>query len=149
MKILLRGDIKGVGRRGDVVNVKKGFARNFLLPTGAGIVATESLASQAKAMRRSRDLKDSQNKQAAETQCAAIESAVINVVARAGASGRLFGSITEVDVAAAISSATGVTVDRHQIAMAEHLKQLGEATVVVQLFGDVIATARIEVVAKS
>ena len=147
MKILLRSDIKGVGRRGDVVDVKNGYARNYLLPSGAGILATDSMASQAQSMRKSRDLHDAQSRSAAETQKTALEAATISVISRAGATGRLFGSVTELDVVAAIKVATTVVLDRHQIEMGEHLKQVGPATVTAHLFGDVVATVNIEVVA--
>lgn len=147
MKILLRSDVKGVGRRGDVVDVKNGFARNYLLPSGAGIVATDTMTSQAESMRKSRDLQDAQSRGAAETQRVALEAATIPVAARAGATGRLFGSVTEADVVAAIRAATTVNLDRHQIVMAEHLKLTGPATVTAKLFGDVTATVNLEVVA--
>lgn len=147
MRILLRSDVKGVGRRGDVVDVKSGYARNYLLPTGAGIIATDSMTTQAESMRKSRDLADANSRSAAETQKAALESATITITARAGATGRLFGSVTESDVAAAIKAATTVALDRHQIHMDEHLKQVGTATVTAQLFGDVVATVNLEVVA--
>ena len=68
MKVLLRSDIEGVGRRGDIVEVRSGFARNFLLPTGSALAASDNMAEQAKAMRKSRDLKDASSRAAAETQ---------------------------------------------------------------------------------
>ena len=74
MKVLLRKDIDGVGRRGDIVDVKGGYARNFLLPSGSALVASDAVAQQASSMRRARDLKDAQDLTAAQTQKAAIES---------------------------------------------------------------------------
>jgi large subunit ribosomal protein L9 len=149
MKVLLRKDVDGVGRRGDIVDVRGGFARNYLLPSGAALVASDAVADQAAAMRRSRDLKDAQDLKAAETQKAAIERGTIAVPARASAQGRLFGSVGPVEVAAAITAATGVAVDRGQVALDEHLKELGEATVTLHLFGGVEALARVEVVAQA
>ena len=146
MRVLLRRDVSGVGRRGDVVEVKGGFARNYLLPSGAALLASEQMASQAASMRRARDLKDARDLQAAETQREAIERQRITIPARASAQGKLFGSIGPQEVAVALSAATGVGVERGQIELAEHLKELGEAQVAVRLFGDVRATATIEVV---
>ncbi len=148
MKVLLRSDVQGVGRRGDIVDVKSGYARNFLLPSGAALSATDATEVQAKAMRRARDLRDAQSRQAAETQKGVIESTTLTIAARAGTNGRLFGSVTESDVVNALRTATGVSLDRHSVQMGEHLKELGSATASVVLFGGVTATVSIEVIAK-
>jgi len=146
MKVLLRKDIDGVGRRGDIVDVKGGYARNYLLPSGSALLASESVADQAASMRRSRDLKDAKDLAAAKTQKTAIEALKVPIPARASAQGKLFGSVGPVEIAAAVSSATGVDVDRAQVVLEEHLKELGERTVAIRLFGDLEATATIEVV---
>jgi large subunit ribosomal protein L9 len=148
MKVLLRSDITGVGRRGDIVDVKSGYARNFLLPTGAALAANDTMEVQAASMRKARDIRDAQSKEAAETQRALIEQSTITVSARAGANGRLFGSVTEADIVNAIRTATNISLDRHMISMAEHLKELGTATVTATLFEGVEATVNVEVVAK-
>ena len=128
MKVLLRRDIKGIGRRGDVVEVKKGFARNYLIPSGSGLEATDTMETQAASMRRSRDLRDAQSRAAAETQKGVIESATIVISARAGNNGRLFGSVTEADVVNAIRTATNISLERSQIVMDEHIKVDGQTT---------------------
>ena len=89
MKVLLRKDIKGVGRRGDIVEVKSGYARNFLVPSGSGLFASAEMEAQAASMRRSRDLKDAADKASAEVQKGVIESASITIASRAGTNGRL------------------------------------------------------------
>jgi large subunit ribosomal protein L9 len=147
MKVLLRKDVEGVGRRGDIVDVKGGFARNFLLPSGSALRASEGVSGQATAMRRSRDLHDAQDRAAAETQKAELERAPVKVGARAGAHGKLFGSVGPVEIATAVAAATGVEVDRAQVVLDEHLKELGELPVTITLFGGVTATVTIEVVA--
>ena len=148
MKVLLRSDVRGVGRRGDIVEVKSGYARNFLLPTGAGLQANDTMELQAASMRKARDLRDAQSRTAAETQRGVIEAATVTVAARAGANGRLFGSITEADVVNALRTATNISLDRHAILMDEHLKEVGPATVSARLFEGVVATIKVEVVAK-
>jgi len=148
MKVLLRSDVRGLGRRGDVVDVRSGYARNFLLPSGAGLAATDTMEVQAASMRIARDLRDAQSREAAETQRTAIESQPVTIAARAGANGRLFGSVTESDVVNAIRTATGVSLDRHSIHMDEHLKDVGTATVTATLFEGVVATVTVEVIAK-
>lgn len=148
MKVLLRTDVAGLGRRGDVVVVKSGYARNFLLPSGAALVASDATETQAVSMRRARDLLDAKSRDAALTQKSAIEAATLTVASRAGQNGRLFGSVTEADVADALRVATGVAIDRHAIRMAEHLKEVGPATAEALLFDGVTATISLEVVAK-
>ena len=148
MKVLLRSDVTGVGRRGDIVVVKSGYARNFLLPTGAALAASDSMELQAASMRKSRDIRDATSRAAAEVQRTAIEQASISIAARAGANGRLFGSVTEADVVNAIRTATSISLDRHAIHMSEHLKEVGTATLTATLFDGVDATVTIEVVAK-
>ncbi len=147
MRVLLRKDIDGVGRRGDIVDVKGGYARNFLLPSGSALVASDGVAQQASSMRRTRDLKDAQDLTAAQTQKAAIESRKLIIPARASAQGKLFGSVGQAEIVSALSTQAGVEVDRAQVLLDEHLKELGAATVVIRLFGDVEATANVEVVA--
>lgn len=148
MKVLLRTDVHGLGRRGDIVTVKPGYARNFLLPSGAALVASDATESQAAAMRKARDLVDAKSRDAAETQKAIIEQATLTIAARAGANGRLFGSVTEADIVNALRTATGISLDRHAIVLAEHLKEVGPATATAHLFDGVSATLNVEVVAK-
>jgi len=148
MKILLRNDVRGVGRRGDIVDVKAGYARNFLLPSGSALVASDSSEVQATAMRRGRDLRDAASREAAETQKTLIEQQTLTIGARASANGRLFGSVTEADLVNALRTATGISLDRHAIHMAEHLKEVGTATASATLFAGVVATLNVEIVAK-
>ena len=148
MKVLLRDDVKGIGRRGDIVDVKAGYARNFLLPSGAALVASDETEKQATLMRKSRDILDAKSREAAETQKALIEQATITIEARASANGRLFGSIGETDIVNAIRTATGISLDRHAIFLAEHLKDVGPASATATLFDGVTATVKVEVVAK-
>jgi len=99
-------------------------------------------------MRRSRDLRDAKSREAAEAQRAVIEGATLRVAARASATGRLFGSVTESDLVNALRTATGISLDRHAIHMSEHLKEVGPATATATLFDDVVATLSVEVVAQ-
>jgi large subunit ribosomal protein L9 len=146
MKVLLRRDVEGVGRRGDIVDVTGGYARNFLLPSGSALKASDGVAGQATSMRRSRDLRDAQGHAAAETQKAELERSTVRVAARAAAHGKLFGSVGPVEIATAGAAATGVDVDRGQVVLDEHLKELGAAAVTITLFGGVTATVSFEVV---
>jgi large subunit ribosomal protein L9 len=149
VKVLLRADIAGVGRRGDIVKVAGGFARNFLLPEGRAIVATEGVAGQAEQMRRGRDLREAQDRGAAEEQAKILAGAVIPVSARAGGGGRLFGSIGPVDVVEAVKAAKGVDIDRKHVVMPEHIKETGSFDVTIELFDGVATVVTLEVTAAS
>ena len=148
MKVLLRSDVRGVGRRGDIVDVKSGYARNFLLPSGAAMKASTSTEAQASSMRKSRDVREAASREAAEAQRALIEAQSLSIAARASANGRLFGSVTEADVVNALRTATGISLDRHAIHMGEHAKEVGATTVTAILFDGVEATINVEIIAK-
>jgi large subunit ribosomal protein L9 len=148
MKVLLREDIKGVGRRGDIVKVADGFARNFLFPQGKALVATDSMAVQSESMRKARDARDAKDRDSALAQAAVLAGAVIGVQARAGAAGRLFGSVGPAEIVAAIADQKGIEVDHHKVLLDEHLKETGPTDVSIELFDDVIVVLTVEVIAK-
>jgi large subunit ribosomal protein L9 len=145
MKVLLRDDIAGVGRRGDIVKVAGGFARNFLLPEGRAIIANEGVEGQAEQMRHGRDLREAQDRKSAEAQATILAGAVVPISVRAAGGGRLFGSIGPADVADAIKAAKGVEVDRKHIVLPEHIKETGTFEVTVELFRDVATVVTVEV----
>lgn len=149
MRVLLRSDVDGVGKRGDIVDVAKGFARNFLFPTGRALVASSRVETQAATMRRARDLRDAKDREAAEVVAGVLRAATVTVSARAGAEGRLFGSVTAADVAEALEAQTGAVVDRRRIHLAEPIKSVGTHVVPVRLHGDVDVDLTVEVVAGS
>lgn len=148
MKVILRSDIDQLGKRGDIVEVRDGHARNYLLPRGLAIVASEGAVAQAAAMRRARDLRDAADREAAQTVASALVPKVISLVVKAGAEGRLYGSVTAADVAEAVEVQTGIVLDRKRLTMPEHIKQLGEYHVMAKLHSEVEFPITINVVAK-
>ena len=149
MKVLLRDDVAGVGRRGDIVKVAGGFARNFLLPEGRAILAADGVEGQAAQMRRGRDLREAKDRGAAESQATILAGAVIPLSARAGGGGRLFGSIGPADVVEAIRASKGVEIDRKHVLLAEHIKVVGSHDITVELFPGVATVVTLEVTAAS
>jgi len=147
MKVLLRDDIAGVGKRGDIVEVAKGFARNYLLPTGRALVAGDRIEAQAQSMRRARDLRNVHDRDAARSVASVLGAATVTITARAGSEGRLFGSVTAVDIAEAVAAQTGAEIDRHRVALAEPIKTVGTHVVAVALHDEVNAEVTVEVVA--
>ena len=148
MKVLLRSDIKGVGRRGDIVNVSSGHARNFLLPNDLAIVANAGTIAQAEVMRKSREMQIASDRESARLVAASLATTVITIAAKAGNEGRLFGSINAVEIAKAVLDQTGVTIDRKGVQLEAPLRQLGEHSVTAEIFTDVVTTLKINLVAK-
>ena len=148
MKVILRSDVSTLGKRGDILDVSDGYARNFLVPKGLAMKASAGAATQAASMRRARDLRDAQDRAAAETLATTLVPKVITVTARAGSEGKLFGSVTASDIAAAVEAQTNVVIDRRKIVLHEPIKTLGTHTVPVKLHADVEFPVTLDVVAE-
>lgn len=147
VKVILREDVDGVGKRGDVVEVSKGYARNYLEPRRLAFPATEGATAQAQAMRRARDIKDAKAREAAEEVAKVLVARTIEITARAGGGGRLFGSVTTTEIAEAVQDQTGIEIDRKDLHLEEHIKEVGTHMVTARLHSDVQFPITIEVVA--
>jgi large subunit ribosomal protein L9 len=148
MKVILRSDVPELGKRGDILDVADGFARNYLVPKGMAMRATDGAKAQATAMRRARDLRDAADRAAAEEIATTLVSKVVTLTARAGSEGKLFGSITSSDIATAVEAQTGVSLDRRKLELDEPVKTLGTHVVSVKLHSDVEFPVTIEVLAE-
>lgn len=146
MRVVLRADLASVGKRGDIVEVSDGFARNYLVPRGAAIMATPGVTAQAASMRRSRDTRDARDRESAEVVARQLVPAVIRIQARSGPEGRLFGSVTAADVVQAVSDQVGIELDRRRLALEDPIKALGVHEVPVKLHSDVEFRVTVEVV---
>jgi large subunit ribosomal protein L9 len=145
MKVLLRKDITGVGRRGDIVSVSSGHARNFLLPRGLAIVATDGAVVQATSMRRARDLREAADRESAQTIVAELAKRTIQIQAKAGSEGRLFGSVTATDIAQAVDAQAGISLDRKSIEISSPIRTVGDHSVTVELFAGITGTISLSV----
>lgn len=145
MKIVLRSDVIGVGRKGDVRDVADGHARNHLLPRGLAIKATPGVEAQAESMRRARSLRAATEVADAKVVAERIVGAKLRIKARVGKDGKLFGSIGASDIATALKQQLGVEIDRRQVKLAEPLKTAGSHTVPILVHSDVTANAAIEI----
>jgi large subunit ribosomal protein L9 len=151
MKLILTAEVDHLGSAGDLVEVKDGYGRNYLLPRGLAIVASRGAERQASEIRRARDAKTVRDREHADELKAAIEGlGSVSLPARTAAdSGKLFGSVTAADVASAIKKAGGPSVDKRIVQMPkEHIKSIGSHPIVVKLHPDVSVTLSLEVVAK-
>ena len=146
MQVLLRSDVAGVGRRGDIVNVSSGHARNYLLPNGLAVVATDGTVRQSDSMKKARQQKEAADRETATNLIADLGKRHVTVTAKAGNEGRLFGSVSAADVAAAIAAQTGASVDRKAIVLGEPIRAVGEHQVTIDMHG-VSGTVTVSVVA--
>ena len=144
MQVLLRSDVAGIGRRGDIVTVSSGHARNFLLPKGLAVEASEGTVAQAAAMQRARSAREAADRESAQTIAASLAQRAVTITAKAGAEGRLFGSVT----ATAVDEQFGISLDRKKVDISEPIRTVGAHSVTVALFADIVGTVRLEVVAR-
>ena len=147
MRVILRTDVKGVGNKGDVIDVTNGYGRNVLLPRGLAFVASAGAEAQAEGMRRSRDTKDAADRSAAEDVAKTLVSSPVTIEARVGADDKLFGSVTSADIAEAVAAQTGVEIDRKQLQLHEPIRTVGTHLVPLKLHANVEFPVTVEVVA--
>lgn len=147
MKLILTQDVAGLGAPGDVVEVKDGYGRNYLLPRGMAIAWTrggEKQVTQIKRAQKGREVRDLSHANEIKQ---ALEALTVTLPAHAGDTGRLFGSITSADVAEAIRSAGGPALDKRKVVLAAPIKTVGTHAATVEVHPDVVATVTVEVVA--
>ena len=147
IEVILREDVKSLGRAGEMVRVKPGYARNYLLPQGLAYEATEGNRKRIAAEARARGARLQSERADAEKLAAALGGLSLTLAGKAGEEGKLFGSITAQDIADALGRA-GHTVDRRRIELEHPIKTLGDHTVSVRVHPDVNAEVRVSVVAE-
>ena len=145
MRVVLRTDVEHLGHKGDLLDVTDGYARNYLVPRGMAIKATRGAVAQAEAMRRNRAARDARDREAAETAATRLGAQTLRVVARAGEGGKLFGSVTNADIAAAVHDQLGLELDRRAIELADPIRDLGAVDLAVRLHPEVSATLHVDV----
>jgi len=148
VKVILRKDIATLGDAGEVVDVKNGYANNYLIPQGMALRATEGTLKALETERKQQARKIEQQRIAAREVADKVQQLNLKVLAKAGESGKLFGTVTSGDIAEALSN-EGVSVDRRKISLESPIKTLGAYEVGVKLFMDVSATLKITVEAES
>jgi large subunit ribosomal protein L9 len=145
IEVILREDVKSLGKAGELVRVKPGYARNFLLPQGLAFEATEGNKKRIAAETRARGTRDQAERTEAERFAATLGAVTVTLSGKAGEEGKLFGSITAQDIADALA-AQGHQVDRRRIELEHPIKTLGHHTVEVRLHPEVHAEVRVSVV---
>lgn len=148
MKIVLRGDVDNVGRKGDLVEVADGYARNYLVPRGLAIVATKGTVKQAQAMQRAREVREAREREDAENVAGRLRDQTVRIQARVGEAGKLFGSVTSADVADAVAEQLQVELDRKKLDLSEPIREVGMHDVSLKLHADVEASFHVVVMEK-
>jgi len=147
MEVILREHMDNLGRRGDVVKVADGYARNYLLPRKLALPATAGNKKQIERERAKFDAKDAEERKVAEAISERLSAIEIVITRKVGETAALYGSVTSVDIADALA-AKGFEVDRRKVQLAEPIKKLGEFSVPVRLQRDVTATVKVKVAAE-
>lgn len=148
MEVILKQDVKGLGYKHDLVSVKNGYGRNFLIPKGIAALATESAKKMHAETLKQRAYKEEKLRTEATANAEKLSQVTIKVGAKAGENGKIFGSVTNIQLADALQKA-GYNIERKNIEMTgDGIKQLGNYTAKVRLFKEVVATINFEVVAE-
>lgn len=148
MKVILTNDVKGTGKKGDIVNAAEGYARNFLLPKGLAIEATGANLKEIDRQKTILDKKKAEEREKAQQLRARLENLTVTIPVKTGEGGRLFGSITSKDISEALEAKHGITVDKRKIEVKSPLKNLGVHPVTLKLHPEVTVTLSIDVTAE-
>jgi large subunit ribosomal protein L9 len=147
MKVILTHEVSGLGTAGDIVDVKDGYARNFLMRRGLATGWTKGFEKQVSAIQKGREIREVKSLDEAKGLKGQLESKPVKVPAKAGKSGRLFGAVTQGDVADAVKAAGGPSLDRRKIELLSPIKSTGMFEALVRLHAEVQASIKLEVVA--
>lgn len=148
IRVILRDSVRGLGRRGDIVDVTDGYARNYLFPQGLALRSSAGTEAQAARMRVAQGVRDARERAAAEEIAKVLVPAVIRVEARSGGEGRLFGSVSAAEIVDAVYAQTGVELDRRSVELTEAIKTTGEHSVPARLHSEVTIFLQVEVVGR-
>ncbi|MEC7519424.1 MAG: 50S ribosomal protein L9 [Myxococcota bacterium] len=148
MQVVLRDDVENLGRSGELVRVKPGYARNYLLPRGLAAIATHGNVAQIEHEKKAAVARAKKLRASAEERAAELSKVSVEISAQAGENQKLFGSVGSKDIAEALT-AKGVEVDRKKIQLDEPIKELGDYDIAIKLGYEVSATIKVKVVAAS
>jgi large subunit ribosomal protein L9 len=146
MKIILRSNVDGLGKRGEILDVADGYSRNYLIPAGLAMRATDGAARQAEAMRRVEEQRDAKSREAANALAQRLGTTPMTIAANASDEGKLFGSVGASEIVAAAAHA-GIEIERRMVVMDEAIKEVGDHSVTLELHPDVNMAISVAVIA--
>jgi large subunit ribosomal protein L9 len=148
MQVILKQDVDKIGRRGEIIDVSRGYVRNFLVPRGLAEMATPGKLEEVRHEMEEAEERDRRMAERASEIAEILNKSVITIEARTGEDERLFGSVTAANIASAIERARDVRIDRRRVRLDEPIKSLGTHQVPIQVHGDVEASVKVIVVPK-
>ena len=148
MKVILKQDIKGVGKKDQVINAADGYARNFLFPKNLAVPADTGNMNNLKAKNESNAFRKDEERKAAIELAAKLEKIVLKIKAKVGDNGKLFGSLTSKEISESLKSEYKIDVDKKKINLKEPIKQIGTTTVQIKLFEGIVANLKVTIEAK-
>jgi len=148
MQVILKQDVDKIGRRGEIIDVSRGYVRNFLVPRGLAEMATPGKLEEVRHEMEEAEERDRRMAERATEIAGILNKSVITIEARTGEDERLFGSVTAANIASAIERARDVRIDRRRVRLDEPIKSLGTHQVPIQVHGDVEASVKVIVVPK-
>ena len=148
MQVILKQDVEKIGQRGDIVDVSRGYIRNFLVPRGLAEIATPSRLEDARREMAEAEEREQRIAERASEVAETLNKSVITIEARTGEDERLFGSVTAVNIVSAIERARSIRLDRRRVKLEEPIKSLGTHQVPIQVHGDIEASVKVIVVPK-
>lgn len=143
MKVMLTQDVKSQGKKGELINVSDGYARNYLFPRGLAVEASPQVLKEIESKEQAKKYKEETEKKHAEEMAAKLEGLLVKLTATAGADGKLYGSVTVKDIAEAMLEQHHIEIDRRKIQMAEHIKAFGTYTLEIKLYPGVVGKINI------
>lgn len=146
MKYILIEDVKGLGKKGELVSAKQGYARNYLLPNNLAIEGTKENVKKWKKEQKERRAEEREQRKKAEALKERLEGKSLTISAKTGESDKLFGSITAIDIADALKEQEDIEIDKKKIEMEDNIKSLGRYTVTIRVYPEVTANVPVEVV---
>lgn len=148
MKVILTKDVKAQGKKGDLIDVSDGYAKNFLLPKGLAIVAGAKEMNELKNKESAEKFKIETEKSAAKQLAAKLEGIVVKINATSGTEGKLYGSVTSMEIAETLARDHGITIDKRKIVMSDSIKSFGSFTFDVKLYAEVLGKLNVIVTEK-
>lgn len=148
MKVILLADVKGTGKKEQIVNVSDGYARNYLFPRKLAVEATSTAMNAVQRSKAAEDHRETQRRQEAVEMAASLRGKVITLTARAGEKGRLYGSITGQEVADALKAQHGIEVDKRKIELSDAIRAIGDYDATVRVYSGVAAEMKVSVKAE-
>ena len=145
MKVILKQDIKGRGKKGDIVDTSDGYARNYLIPRGMVVEATQGNITKAKEQKKAQEIREQRERQEAQALAEKISQATLLLKAKAAEDGRLYGSVTSKDISQALEEQKKIKVDKRKINLAEPIRYIGEIQVEIKILPGIIGNLRVKV----